>query len=881
VLDAVQQLGPNAEEYLHVLVPAIVKIVVSDHTPLSIKTTAVETLSILNHNFDLGPYASRIVLPTLKMVQKVAVQPATQDQRDLLTAVMDLFSSMFLQLGTKFMTFYPIVDRVIRRCKIQQHQRFDLIANKVSKNTVLSDFFASDPALLRVTEIGGRLSSASTGGRLHHSTSRRRDKLVGSAPLMPPVQRLRRQPTPRPSAPSRIRNCNLWCCNDRGRFLRPATQRTGKQLFNAAFVSCWSELPTAFKTKLIQVLEQALSASKDVPEISQTILNTCPEFMDHRDSSPLPLSVKLLADKAIKTRVYAKALYYKETEFRDCVQSKFDPSNYSDILESLISINNKLGMVVGRLRCLEALGEWTELEATATEKWSFLCENTDQERDKVAAMAINACWSNRSWDKLCSFLKFLPKDSYDANFFNAVYAPFIWACLMRRAPLSEKNSRTSFSLRVIASLMGFNPAAPGAKPLAPAMAEPTPSSLWFSGQKAEANQRVTQLIRQLGPPSRLRWPKRRQHDGQFAANRSEQPPVSQILFLSWPIGIWRLESRRCPWWRRGRQRRAVSNSRRLTATMIRSSPACRREQWRGGLVQPSSPIVADSPYLYCMHRCLRSDPNRKLEPIITALLPPTRLNAVRGFVKSLCLCTGNSLQDSLRLINLLFEFGAEDQIVQAVNDGLHRIRLENWLLVIQQMLARIDSPRDMVNAEIVNILVRSARPIRSVITPFIPASAAHAQAMINPLILAFKSGGTQRRRWNCNKILYNMESHSARLVSEGFMLNEELIRLAITWAEMWTVAQQMRIWEAGQRGSGWPSNEDLLMRRFCSRPLQRVDDEAGPRPCIETAFHAGIRQGAGRSAWSCAPNISGCRHMQELNVAWDIYYNIFRRLGKQ
>uniref|UniRef100_A0A1I8FLD7 Non-specific serine/threonine protein kinase n=1 Tax=Macrostomum lignano TaxID=282301 RepID=A0A1I8FLD7_9PLAT len=165
VLDAVQQLGPNAEEYLHVLVPAI--------------TTAVETLSILNHNFDLGPYASRIVLPTLKMVQKVAVQPATQDQRDLLTAVMDLFSSMFLQLGTKFMTFYPIVDRVIRRCKIQQHQRFDLIANKVSKNTVLSDFLCQRPG--STPKIGGRLSSASTGGRLHHSTSRRRDKLVGSA----------------------------------------------------------------------------------------------------------------------------------------------------------------------------------------------------------------------------------------------------------------------------------------------------------------------------------------------------------------------------------------------------------------------------------------------------------------------------------------------------------------------------------------------------------------------------------------------------------------------------------------------------------------------------------------------------------------------------
>ncbi|PAA73865.1 hypothetical protein BOX15_Mlig009522g5 [Macrostomum lignano] len=1073
VLDAVQQLGPNAEEYLHVLVPAIVKIVVSDHTPLSIKTTAVETLSILNHNFDLGPYASRIVLPTLKMVQKVAVQPATQDQRDLLTAVMDLFSSMFLQLGTKFMTFYPIVDRVIRRCKIQQHQRFDLIANKVSKNTVLSDFFASDPALLRVTEIGGRLSSASTGGRLHHSTSRRRDKLVGSAANAAVAAA---SSTANAAAVSAQQNQKLqslvlqrswqissvvskddwhqWLRNltetlirespsvsiRACRLLAQANPAIGKQLFNAAFVSCWSELPDSLQDELIQVLEQALSASKDVPEISQTILNLS-EFMDHRDSSPLPLSVKLLADKAIKTRVYAKALYYKETEFRDCVQSKFDPSNYSDILESLISINNKLGMVesaegvlqnaasyfkdglrnqefwfeklqdwtkalmlyernidqhpntaklvVGRLRCLEALGEWTELEATATEKWSFLCENTDQERDKVAAMAINACWSNRSWDKLCSFLKFLPKDSYDANFFNAVYAihlgvfdearcfldrsrdildadianaasdsymrsysicvsaqtlteleevmeyrletdrrPLIRECWSKRlescdkqvedwwrllqvrslvlnpveqmhdylkfASLCRKNSRTSFSLRVIASLMGFNPAAPGAKPLAPAMAEVSlayAKHLWFSGQKAEATNRLTQLIRQLVAHQDSAG----QSGGSMTANSPPTVGERRLLAKSFlKLANWYLETRvpdaalggGAAGSGGGQQQSAVNSD---DDQIFSCLPP---EQWRGGLVQPSSPIVADSPYLYCMHRCLglvsaatdrdaelrkawarfglmsyesllhlkteiRPEPEARTD--YHRLVAAYSLNAVRGFVKSLCLCTGNSLQDSLRLINLLFEFGAEDQIVQAVNDGLHRIRLENWLLVIQQMLARIDSPRDMVNAEIVNILVEVGK--------------AHPQAMINPLILAFKSGGTQRRRWNCNKILYNMESHSARLVSEGFMLNEELIRLAITWAEMWYES----IEEASRAFFG--ETKDIRLMLQILQPLHELMTKP-PETLQETAFHQEYARELQECLELCA-KYQRCRHMQELNVAWDIYYNIFRRLGKQ
>uniref|UniRef100_A0A1I8JMZ2 FAT domain-containing protein n=1 Tax=Macrostomum lignano TaxID=282301 RepID=A0A1I8JMZ2_9PLAT len=493
--------------------------------------------------------------------------------------------------------------------------------------------------------------------------------------------------------------------------------------------------------------------------------------------------------------------------------------------------------------------------------------------DKVAAMAIKCCWSNRSWDKLCSFLKFLPKDSYDANFFNAVYAihlgvfdearcfldrsrdildadianaasdsymrsysicvsaqtlteleevmeyrletdrrPLIRECWSKRLescdkqvedwwrllqPLS-KNSRTSFSLRVIASLMGFNPAAPGAKPLAPAMAEVSlayAKHLWFSGQKAEATNRLTQLIRQLVA--------HQDSAGQSGGSMTANSPPTVANAASGQLVFGDSSARRCPWWRRGRQA-AVSNSRRLTATMIRSSPACAPEQWRGGLVQPSSPIVADSPYLYCMHRCL-------------------------GLVSA-------ATDRDAELRKAWARFGL--------------MSYESF------MLARIDSPRQWSMLRLSNILVEVGK--------------AHPQAMINPLILAFKSGGTQRRRcWNCNKILYNMESHSARLVSEGFMLNEELIRLAITWAEMWYES----IEEASRAFFG--ETKDI---RFC-KPLHELMTKP-PETLQETAFHQEYARELQECLELCA-KYQRCRHMQELNVAWDIYYNIFRRLGKQ
>jgi len=49
---------------------------------------------------------------------------------------------------------------------------------------------------------------------------------------------------------------------------------------------------------------------------------------------PLPLDVQLLGEKAINCRAYAKALHYKEDEFYK------GPT--SQVIESLISINNKL-----------------------------------------------------------------------------------------------------------------------------------------------------------------------------------------------------------------------------------------------------------------------------------------------------------------------------------------------------------------------------------------------------------------------------------------------------------------------------------------------------------------------------------------------------------
>lgn len=80
-----------------------------------------------------------------------------------------------------------------------------------------------------------------------------------------------------------------------------------RDLFNAAFVSCWAQLSSPMQAEFIVSLEQAL-AVPDVPELTQTILNLA-EFMDHCDLGPLPLHPALLGERAMQCRAYAKVVF--------------------------------------------------------------------------------------------------------------------------------------------------------------------------------------------------------------------------------------------------------------------------------------------------------------------------------------------------------------------------------------------------------------------------------------------------------------------------------------------------------------------------------------------------------------------------------------------
>jgi FKBP12-rapamycin complex-associated protein len=214
-----------------------------------------------------------------------------------------------------------------------------------------------------------------------------------------------------------------------------------KELFNAAFISCWRDLyeqyqvcryiipevlsstRTRSQEDLVRAIDYAITSPTAPSELIHRLLNLC-EFMEHEDQR-LPIENSILGEYALKYHAYAKALHYKELEFF----TETSPS----IIEALIGINTKLqqsdaawgtllvareqyditkhdqwyerlgrwqealrtyerreqedpgnpDIAIGRMKCLHALGEWDQLAGQVEEYWASA---TPEERRDIATM---------------------------------------------------------------------------------------------------------------------------------------------------------------------------------------------------------------------------------------------------------------------------------------------------------------------------------------------------------------------------------------------------------------------------------------------------------------------------------------------------------------
>lgn len=208
-----------------------------------------------------------------------------------------------------------------------------------------------------------------------------------------------------------------------------------------------------------------------------------------------------------------------------------------------------------------------------------------------------------------------------------------------------------------------------------------------------------------------------------------------------------------------------------------------------------------------------SDPgraNRLEKSLITQYAVP----AVEGFFRSINLLQGNSLQDTLRLLTLWFEYGQYPEVYDALVDGMKLIEINTWLQVIPQLIARIDTHRSLVGQLIHQLLIDIGKQ--------------HPQALVYPLTVASKSAALPRKK-AAHKILNSMSDHSTTLVQQALMCSEELIRVAILWHEQWH--------EGLEEASRLYFGEVNIKGMFDTLEPLHAMLERGPQTLKETSFY--------------------------------------------
>ena len=82
-----------------------------------------------------------------------------------------------------------------------------------------------------------------------------------------------------------------------------------------------------------------------------------------------------------------------------------------------------------------------------------------------------------------------------------------------------------------------------------------------------------------------------------------------------------------------------------------------------------------------------------------------RCRQSKGFFRSIALSHGSSLQDTLRLLTLWFDYGHWPEVYEALVEGVRTIDVNTWLQVIPQLIARIDTQRQLVGRLIHQLLM--------------------------------------------------------------------------------------------------------------------------------------------------------------------------------
>ena len=235
------------------------------------------------------------------------------------------------------------------------------------------------------------------------------------------------------------------------------------------------------------------------------------------------------------------------------------------------------------------------------------------------------------------------------------------------------------------------------------------------------------------------------------------------------------------------------------------------------------------------------------------------LNAVTGFTNSICIGGKNMskiLQDLLRLLDLWFRIGSVGEMHGKILHSFDVIDIDSFLLVIPQLLARIDISDKVIFDMLHDLLLKIGN--------------AHPRALIYPLIVMNKSR-SKKRREATGTILKEMDQEHAELVKECSMFIDEFNRCAMLLHEEW--------YDAIEEGAKMYFNLNdingmikilLQVHEKMNRPAETMN---------EVHFYQLFASELAEAEMNLKTYIETHNEL-ELKQAWEIYHSIYKSIGE-
>ncbi|EFO21688.2 phosphatidylinositol 3 [Loa loa] len=448
VFTCVQSISMCLAPHIHLVLPPILFVLDDRAVKVEVRRIALDTVHQMAETICIRDHAPRIMQVWLRVISVHALQ-----QKLLLLLVL-----IVRQMWRQFLVFRKSVDYALAR--------HDLHCDEYLKLTVQLDEGSAAPpshsptVKISSTQVKQLITSSrhEKGQRINFDVLKRTwttAQLVSKEDWDQWLVLLRIQFI-RQSSSAALRACAP---------LADVHISLAKDLFNAAFMSVWTDLDEMQQRDLETNLKYALDFSNHT-DITQTILNLA-EFMDHSEKGPLPVGSERLCKCAEQTRAYAKALRYTELNIREKFNKDPDPEH----CRSLIAYANKLNlqeeaagivafarqhnMEIGRqgrwyeklnewekaleiynketfitdelyehqMRCLEALGQWGELNDLGKKAFAEVGTTTSAtRRQNMAITAARGSWAIEDWETMDYYVRQINENNQDGSFLRAVLA---------------------------------------------------------------------------------------------------------------------------------------------------------------------------------------------------------------------------------------------------------------------------------------------------------------------------------------------------------------------------------------------------------------------------------------------------------------------------